>query len=91
METELQRALLLNAAAQAVGRDESHDPEEWAKKLMPYANALNECLVQWSALLASLDAPTAKADSEERAPSCTCGIPIARARDLCTERDCFYR
>ena len=27
----------------------------------------------------------------ERSPTCTCGIEIDRAREMCTERDCFYK
>ena len=33
------------------------------------------------------------ADEEEEKPRprCTCGIEIARAREMCAERDCFYK
>ena len=34
---------------------------------------------------------TAMEDREESRPRCTCGIEIARAREMCTERDCFYK
>ena len=30
-------------------------------------------------------------EQEKPRPSCICGIEIARARELCTERDCFYK
>lgn len=33
----------------------------------------------------------AKADRDKPEPRCFCGIEIARADDLCTERDCPYR
>ena len=28
---------------------------------------------------------------EERVERCTCGIEVRRAREMCTERDCFYK
>ena len=28
---------------------------------------------------------------DEPRPRCTCGIEIARAREMCPERDCFYK
>ena len=28
---------------------------------------------------------------EKPRPRCTCGIEIARAREMCPERDCFYK
>ena len=31
-----------------------------------------------------------KQERVERLPRCTCGIEIARADDLCPERDCPY-
>ena len=31
-----------------------------------------------------------KQDRVEHRPTCTCGIEIARADDLCPERDCPY-
>ena len=30
-------------------------------------------------------------ERRERKETCTCGWEIARARELCTERDCFYK
>ena len=28
---------------------------------------------------------------EKPLPRCSCGIEIARAREMCPERDCFYK
>ena len=39
-----------------------------------------------------LDKPETRARGQHRGPSnCTCGIAIAEAYRLCTERDCPYR
>ena len=37
------------------------------------------------------DGENGTGEQEERRPRCTCGIEIARAREMCTERDCFNK
>ena len=34
---------------------------------------------------------TGTGQEEKPHPTCICGSEIARARELCTEQDCFYK